>query len=114
MWGQTLLPLPCHPARLPPYDAAVEEDSPFRGCRMSKALQLGIAGLGTVGGGVLDILGRHGGLVAALAEKLADALLKPGAALQHIAFPQNEDPPSGSLERRHIGCIPLHVAGELW
>ena len=34
---------------------------------MTKSLRLGIAGLGTVGGGVLDILGRHGALVAARA-----------------------------------------------
>jgi homoserine dehydrogenase len=34
---------------------------------MGKSLKLGIAGLGTVGGGVLDILGRHGALVAARA-----------------------------------------------
>lgn len=31
---------------------------------MAKTLRLGIAGLGTVGGGVLDILARHGELVA--------------------------------------------------
>jgi homoserine dehydrogenase len=34
---------------------------------MTQALRLGIAGLGTVGGGVLDILARHGALVAARA-----------------------------------------------
>ena len=34
---------------------------------MAEALRLGIAGLGTVGGGVLDILARHGQLVAARA-----------------------------------------------
>jgi homoserine dehydrogenase len=34
---------------------------------MAKALKLGIAGLGTVGGGVLDILARHADLVAARA-----------------------------------------------
>ena len=34
---------------------------------MAKTLRLGIAGLGTVGGGVLDILARHGALVAARA-----------------------------------------------
>jgi homoserine dehydrogenase len=34
---------------------------------MTKSLRLGIAGLGTVGGGVLDILARHGALVAARA-----------------------------------------------
>jgi homoserine dehydrogenase len=34
---------------------------------MSKKLRLGIAGLGTVGAGVLDILARHGELVAARA-----------------------------------------------
>ena len=31
---------------------------------MTQALRLGIAGLGTVGGGVLDILTRHKELVA--------------------------------------------------
>ncbi|MCX7350450.1 MAG: homoserine dehydrogenase, partial [Alphaproteobacteria bacterium] len=31
---------------------------------MKQALRLGIAGLGTVGGGVLDILTRHKDLVA--------------------------------------------------
>ncbi len=34
---------------------------------MARTLRLGIAGLGTVGGGVLDILARHGDLVAARA-----------------------------------------------
>lgn len=34
---------------------------------MTDAVRLGIAGLGTVGGGVLDILARHGDLVAARA-----------------------------------------------
>ena len=34
---------------------------------MAKSLRLGIAGLGTVGTGVLDILGKHAGLVAARA-----------------------------------------------
>jgi homoserine dehydrogenase len=34
---------------------------------MSKKLRLGVAGLGTVGGGVLDILAKHGALVAARA-----------------------------------------------
>ncbi len=34
---------------------------------MTKSLRLGIAGLGTVGGGVLDILAKHGALVAARA-----------------------------------------------
>lgn len=34
---------------------------------MAKTLRLGIAGLGTVGGGVLDILAKHGALVAARA-----------------------------------------------
>ncbi len=51
---------------------------------------------------------------AALTEELADAGLKLGAILEYFAFPQNEDPPPGSLERRHIGRIPLHVAGEFW
>ena len=32
---------------------------------MTQALRLGIAGLGTVGAGVLDILARHKDLVAA-------------------------------------------------
>ncbi|MFT3986242.1 homoserine dehydrogenase [Aestuariivirga sp.] len=36
---------------------------------MADGLRLGIAGLGTVGGGVLDILGSHGALVAARAGK---------------------------------------------
>jgi homoserine dehydrogenase len=36
---------------------------------MATSLRLGIAGLGTVGGGVLDILNRHAGLVAARAGK---------------------------------------------
>jgi homoserine dehydrogenase len=34
---------------------------------MGKSLKLGIAGLGTVGGGVLDILDRHAGVIAARA-----------------------------------------------
>ena len=34
---------------------------------MSKNLKLGIAGLGTVGAGVLDILAKHGGLIASRA-----------------------------------------------
>ena len=34
---------------------------------MAKSLRLGVAGLGTVGTGVLDILGKHAGLVAARA-----------------------------------------------
>ena len=36
---------------------------------MTKSLRLGIAGLGTVGAGVLDILAKHGGLIAARAGK---------------------------------------------
>src|SRR5437879_48674 len=39
---------------------------------MSNALRLGIAGLGTVGTGVLDILAKHGGLVATRAGRLVN------------------------------------------
>ena len=46
---------------------------------MSKALRLGIAGLGTVGGGVLDILGRHGNLVAARAGRAAERKKRAGS-----------------------------------
>ena len=39
---------------------------------MSKSLRLGIAGLGTVGTGVLDILARHGKLIATRAGKTVE------------------------------------------
>jgi homoserine dehydrogenase len=38
---------------------------PFRKIDMTNALRLGIAGLGTVGVGVLDILAKHGDMIAA-------------------------------------------------
>ena len=41
---------------------------------MTQALRLGIAGLGTVGGGVLDILARHGSLVAARAGRRVEVV----------------------------------------
>ena len=42
---------------------------------MGKTLRLGLAGLGTVGGGVLDILSKHGDLVAARAGMKIKSLL---------------------------------------
>ena len=64
---------------------------------MATSLRLGIAGLGTVGGGVLDILAKHQALVAARAGRPVEVVAVAPAARARTAATISRNSPGTTI-----------------